>query len=181
MLRGAVCGTVAASVWAIQQPLDKRIFRSRYDDVELLGTALTRGENAYTLGLALHLINGALFGATYATLAPAIPLPPPARGPALALAEHLGLWPLVALTDRLHPARHRLPALSGNRRAFWLAVYRHLLFGIVLGELERRLWSDDDDTEDPPEASFSSNGHGRIEHAVSVGTSAPDDPGSTGA
>jgi hypothetical protein len=42
-LRGAVCGAVAAAVWAIQQPLDKVAFGSRFDDVELLGKAVTRG------------------------------------------------------------------------------------------------------------------------------------------
>jgi hypothetical protein len=28
-LRGAVCGAVAAAVWALEQPLDKLLFRSR--------------------------------------------------------------------------------------------------------------------------------------------------------
>ena len=36
-LRGAVCGVVAAAVWALEQPLDKRLLDSAYDDVEWLG------------------------------------------------------------------------------------------------------------------------------------------------
>src|SRR5690348_7207729 len=87
-LRGAVCGAIAAAAWAFLQPVDKLVFGSNYDDVELLGRALTRSEHWYAAGFALHLYNGALFGALYANLAPAIPLPPVARGPAVALAEH---------------------------------------------------------------------------------------------
>ena len=38
------------------------------------------------------------------------PLPSWARGPAAGIAENFATWPLVALTDRLHPAREELPA-----------------------------------------------------------------------
>src|SRR5438270_6618051 len=93
------------------------LLRSRYDDVELLGKAVTRGDGWYPTGLAMHMGNGAVFGAAYANLAPALPIPPMLRGPAVALAENFGLWPLVYFTDRLHPARAELPALTGNRRA----------------------------------------------------------------
>jgi hypothetical protein len=167
-LRGAVCGALAAAVWALQQPLDKRLFRCDYDDVELLGKAVWRGEGWYPAGLALHIQNGAAFGAVYANLAPFLPLPPLARGPATALGEHLLTWPLTAATDRLHPARRELPALAGNRRAFAQAAWRHLLFGLVLGELEARLSGNDEPEEAPPEADYSSNGHGSLEHAVSA-------------
>jgi hypothetical protein len=83
--------------------------------------------------------NGALFGAAYAQVAPHMPLPPWARGPAAGMAEHLASWPAVTLVDRFHPARDRLPTLGGSRAAFAQATWRHLLFGAVLGELERRL------------------------------------------
>jgi hypothetical protein len=167
-LRGAVCGAVAAAVWAIQQPADKLIFGSRHDDVELLGKLVTRSEAWHPVGFALHMTNGAVFGATYANVAPSIPLPPTLRGPAAALGEHFALWPLTALTDRLHPARKQLPVLTGNRRAFGQTTWRHLLFGIVLGELERRLNAEPEPVPPQPEADYSSNGHGRIEHAVTV-------------
>src|SRR5205823_2666318 len=117
---------IAAAVWAAQQPFDKLAFSSRYDDVELLGRAVVRGEAWYPVGLALHLGNGAVFGLVYANVAPALPLPPVLRGPAAGLAEHLALWPLVAVTDRLHPARDQLPGLRGNRRAFAQAAWRHV-------------------------------------------------------
>jgi hypothetical protein len=167
-LRGAVAGTVAAAAWALVQPLDKLLSGSRYDDVEILGRAVTKGPGWYPPGLALHLQNGALFGAVYANLAPSMPLPPVLRGPVAALAENFATWPLTALSDRLHPARHELPRLAGDRRAFAQATWRHLLFGIVLGELERRLNAEPEAAPLPAEVEFSTNGHGNLERAVSV-------------
>jgi hypothetical protein len=167
-LRGAVCGTVAASLWVLEQPLDKALFSSNYDDVEVLGKAVTRGEGWYAAGLALHMQNGAVFGAVYANLAPVLPIPPALRGPLVALVQHVAFWPLGALSDRIHPARKELPALTGNRRAFAQATWRHLLFGIVLGELERRLNTAPEPAPPQSEADFSSNGHGSLEHAASV-------------
>lgn len=168
MIRGALSGAIAAGVWALQQPLDKRLLSSRYDDLELLGRAVVPGDGWFAAGLALHLSNGAVFGLVYSTLAPALPLAPPLRGPAAALAENFGLWPLVALTDRFHPARDRLPRLGGNRRALVQATWRHLLFGFVLGELERRLNAGAEAPPPQPAAAYSSNGHGSLETAVSV-------------
>ncbi len=170
-LRGAVCGALAAGVWAAEQPLDKGLLGSRFDDLELLGRLVTRdGDDWLAPGLALHLQNGAVFGAVYALVAPSIPLPPVLRGPVAALSEHLLSWPLVLVSDRFHPARRTLPRLWGNRRAFAQATARHLLFGLVLGELERRLNPSEEATPPEPEAVFSSNGHGSIGNALPVET-----------
>ena len=146
IVRGALAGGVAAGVWVLQQPLDKRVFRGGYDDVELLGRALLpRAERRrwYPLGLALHVQNGALFGAVYAgAVAPLLArtgVPAGARGPLVAQVENFGLWPLGRLSDRFHPAREQMPRLAGNRHALAQATWRHLLFGVVMGELERRL------------------------------------------
>jgi hypothetical protein len=167
-LRGAVSGAVAAAVWGLQQPLDKLVFASRYDDIELLGKAVTRGDAWYPVGFGIHMGNGALFGAIYANVAPALPIPPVLRGPAAGLLEHLALWPLGAMTDRLHPAREQIPPLTHNRPAWLQAAWRHLLFGIVLGELERRMNAAPEPPPPEPEADYSSNGHGSLEHAVSA-------------
>jgi len=167
-LRGALCGALAAAVWAFEQPLDKLLLSSPYDDVELLGRAVRNGPGWYRVGLALHTQNGALFGAVYANVAPTLPIPPALRGPAIALAEHLAGWPLVALTDRFHPARDDLPALSGNKRAFIQATWRHVLFGIVLGELERRLNAPPEPELPAPAPDYASNGHGSLDRAVSA-------------
>ncbi|HEY0398948.1 MAG TPA: hypothetical protein VGF00_11205, partial [Acidimicrobiia bacterium] len=100
-LRGALAGAVAAGVWAAQQPLDKRVFGCGFDDVELLGKAFTRRGAWRPIGLAIHLQNGAVFGALYANLAPHVPLPSWSRGPLAALAENFATWPLTAVTDRV--------------------------------------------------------------------------------
>ena len=165
-LRGALAGAVAAGVWAAQQPLDKRIFGVEYDDTELLGKLVTRGPAWAPLGAAMHVANGALFGAVYANIAPRLPLPSWAKGPAAGLAEHGATWPLTGVSDALHPARGDMPRLLGSPRAFAQATWRHLLFGVVLGELERRLNASDDAEVQPYEHVVSSNGHGSFEAAV---------------
>ena len=163
-LNGAVAGTVAAAVWAVQQPLDKRAFESSYDDVELLGKLATRGSSWPAAGVALHLQNGAVFGALYTHLRPFLPGPAVVRGVAASLMEHAALWPFVRLTDAHHPSRRELPTLAGNARALAQATWRHVLFGAVLGEVERRLNPQDD--FEPPGVPVDSNGHGNIERAA---------------
>jgi hypothetical protein len=168
-IRGALAGSAAAAVWAAQQPLDRRVFGLAYDDTELLGKLVTRGPAWPVAGVALHLANGAAFGALYANLAPRLPLPSWARGPLASLAEHLASWPLTTVTDRLHPARDDLPVLAVDPRAFAQATWRHLVFGVVLGELERRLNAPQDEVVPPYEHVVSSNGHGDLEQAVGAG------------
>jgi hypothetical protein len=164
--RGALAGAVAAGVWAVQQPLDQKVFGVRYDDTELLGKAVTRGRAWPVVGLAMHLANGAVFGAVYANVARRVPLPSWLRGPAAGLGEHVASWPLVLVTDRIHPARDELPTLGTSAAAFAQATYRHLLFGAILGELERRLNAEPDEELPTYEHVVSSNGHGNIEHAI---------------
>ena len=173
-VRGALAGAAAAGVWAAQQPIDKRVFSSAYDDVELLGKLVTRGPAWYPTGLAWHLGNGALFGGVYAAVAPLVPLPPVLRGVTAALTEHFGLWPLGRVSDRFHPARSELPHLTGNRRALWQATWRHALFGAVLGEVERRLNPPVSQLAVDIERVASSNGHGRLEHAAPTLAAAPE-------
>jgi hypothetical protein len=168
---GAVAGAAAAAVWAAQQPLDKRVFGSDYDDVELLGKLVVRGDGWPAVGLALHLVDGAVFGAVYAYARPFLPGPLLGRAVLAAMAEHVGFWPLGRLSDSHHPARGDLPRLSGNRRAFAQATWRHLLFGVVLGELERRFNAPADTGVPSYEHVVSSNGHGDIEHAVGASES----------
>jgi len=44
-LRGGLAGAVATVVMTLEQPLDKRLFDSEYDDVEILGKLVTRGDD----------------------------------------------------------------------------------------------------------------------------------------
>ena len=138
-LRGGVAGAVATAVMTLEQPLDKRLFDSKYDDVEILGKLVTRGDGWQPIGLFLHVQNGAIFGAAYARLKPYLPGPAVFRGLLVGLIERVVTWPLVALVDRYHPAREELPKLNANRRAFGQATIRHAVFGIVLGLLEDAL------------------------------------------
>ncbi len=139
MANGALAGAAAALVWAAQQPVDQRVFGCRFDDTELLGKLVTRGRAWPLAGLAVHLQNGAGFGAVYAAVGGRLPGPPAVRGLIAAMIEHLATWPLVHVVDRIHPARRELPTLAGSRRAFAQATWRHLVFGLVLGLVEARL------------------------------------------
>jgi hypothetical protein len=138
-LRGAAAGAGAAVVMTLEQPLDQRLFDSRYDDVEILGKLVTRGDHWRSIGLALHVQNGAILGAAYPRLKRSLPGPAVFRGLLAGLFEHVATWPMVALVDRYHPARDDLPKLAANRRAFGQATIRHAVFGIVLGLLEDTL------------------------------------------
>jgi len=127
-------------VWAVQEPLDQRLLRCDYSDVAILGKAVTRGPGWRRVGLALHLVNGALFGLAYREARRIIPGVGPARlALGMALAEHVVLYPLCYLIDRYHPARGEpgIPPLLANPRAFVQATWRHAVFGLVLGALAR--------------------------------------------
>ena len=165
-LNGALAGGVAAAVWAAQQPLDKRAFGSQMDDVALLGKLVTGGPAWPLPGTLLHVQNGALFGVVYAQLRRFLPGPAPLIGLGAGMVEHLVSWALVGVIDRRHPRGSELPQLRGNQAAFLQATWRHALFGLVLGELERRLNSDT--PEEPAPVPASSNGHGSMETAVGV-------------
>ena len=138
-LRGAVAGAVATVAMTLEQPLDKRLFDSKYDDVEILGKLVTRGDHWRPIGFVLHVQNGAIFGAAYARLKPSLPGAPVLRGLLVGLVEHVAAWPMTVVFDRYHPARKELPRLATSRRAFGQATVRHAVFGIVLGLVEDAL------------------------------------------
>ena len=167
-VRGAAAGAVGAAIWAAQEPLDKRAFDVDYSDVELLGKAVTRGDEWPAVGLAIHIANGAAFGAAYALAKPFIPGPSVGRAVMAALAENFATWPLIGVAERIHPARRDMPKLAGNPRALAQATWRHFLFGVVVGVLEERL--NQGLRVDVPEVPVSSNGHGDIELAVGAAT-----------
>jgi len=112
--RAAIAGAIAATVWGMLEPLDRRVFRSNYSDVQLVG------------GLPVHALNGALFGIAFDFVRRRTGIDQRRLALALALGEHAALWPLVGLFDR---------DLVRSPRAFAQGTYRHALFGIVLGRL----------------------------------------------
>jgi hypothetical protein len=135
-VRSAAAGAAGALVWAAQEPLDRRTFGCDYSDVAVLGKALTR-RHWRTVGLVVHATNGALFGLAYHEARRAVPADPRRLAVAMALAEHVVLYPLTYFVDRHHPARGEpgVPPLLKNGRAFAQATWRHALFGAVLGRL----------------------------------------------
>ena len=127
-------GVVAAAVWAAAEPaLGRALGVPWYSDRRLLGGLLGVGPAG---ALAVHLANGAIFGATFAYLGGRGPV----RGVLAAQAENLALWPAMAVVDHVHPDRESSawPPLLTNSRVFAYEAAAHALFGAVLGGLLRQ-------------------------------------------
>ena len=135
--RSALAGALAAAVWGLQEPLDKRLFRCDYSDIAVMGKAFTRGRAWPVIGLGIHAVNGAVFGLAFHEVRRRVPLDSRRLALGMALTEHVGLYPLSYLVDRFHPARGEsgVPPLLTNPRAFAQATWRHALFGAVLGRV----------------------------------------------
>ena len=135
-VRAIGAGAAAALVWAAVEPLDRRLFRHDYSDVAVLGKAFTRGPAWRPLGVALHALNGAIFGAVYCEIARRLSRNPRRLALELALLEHLILFSTGRLVDRYHPARGE-PGVERlfSVPAFGQATIRHALFGKLLGAL----------------------------------------------
>ena len=133
-VRAAVGGAAAATVWAALEPLDRRLLRHDYSDVAVLGKFVTRTRWWPVAGLALHAANGATFGLAFHELRRRTAIPPRRLAFALAIAEHVALYPLSHVVDTRHPARGQ-PGLARllTPRAFAQATVRHAIFGFLLG------------------------------------------------
>ena len=109
------------------------IFRTPYSDVRLLGRVVTRRRGWPAVGLAVHLANGAVFGAAFARLG----LRGTRQGVAAAQLENLLLWPGMLVLDRIHPDRRSgaWPPLFTDRRVVGYEIAAHALFGALLGRL----------------------------------------------
>jgi hypothetical protein len=125
-----LAGAAGAAVWASAEPLLGRLFRTPYSDRRLLAGLTGRSPAA---ALALHLGNGAIFGALFERLGGRGPL----QGALAAQAENIVLWPAMAIIDHGHPDRRSgaWPPLLRNGRVFAYEVAAHALFGAVLGLL----------------------------------------------
>jgi hypothetical protein len=120
--RAACAGVAAAVVWAAYEPLGKRLFRTSYGDVAVLEHAIP----SRTAALAVHVVNGGLFGIAYDELRRRTGRDGAGFGVAVAIAENTLLWPLVGLLDREN---------AQSPRAFASATAGHALFGALLGAL----------------------------------------------
>jgi hypothetical protein len=134
-MRGIAAGIVAAGVWAAAEPaLSRALGVPWYSDRRLLGGLFRVGPEA---AIGIHLVNGALFGATFERIG----LRGPLRGVVMAQAESFTLWPAMAVVDRIHEDRRsgKWPPVLRNGRVFAYEVTVHALFGAVLGGLVRSL------------------------------------------
>lgn len=130
-MRGILGGIAAAAVWAAAEPALGRAFGIPwYSERRLLGGLLGTGARG---ALAVHLVNGALFGAAFERALGGGPL----RGVLAAQTENLALWPTMTVVDRIHADRRSgaWPPLFGSGRVFAYEAAGHALFGAVLGAL----------------------------------------------
>jgi hypothetical protein len=136
-LHPAAAGAVSAAVWGAIEPFDQRLFRCDYSDVAILGKAVTRGRSWRAVGFVMHAVNGALFGLAFHAVRRRVAVDDRRLALAMALGEHVALYPLAYFVDRYHPARGEfgLPPLLTNARAFAQATLRHAVFGVLLGRL----------------------------------------------
>jgi hypothetical protein len=104
--------------------------------VRLLGRLVIRGRGWPATGLALHLANGALFGAAFERLG----CGGVKAGVGAAELENLVLWPALAVIDRVHPDRRSgaWPPLATSPRVLVYEAATHAVFGAVLGALVRK-------------------------------------------
>lgn len=134
--RGAAAGAAAAVIWAAASPALKRAFRTPYSDVEVIGGFLPRGPLQTPVGLAVHTVNGGVFGYLFARIG----CRGVRQGVLVAVGEGTVLWPLMAIVQRVHPwcRDGTWPPLVRNPRAFAGATVGHALFGALLGALGPR-------------------------------------------
>ena len=134
-LRAAVAGAVAAGCWAAAEPLLSRATGGYHRQARLIGRVLVPDGPWRTVGLAVHLANGAAFGLAFDRLGGY----GVARGVAAAEAENALLWPLLCVLDRIHPdvRSGEWPPLLRNRHAAAQEVLGHAVFGALLGGLLR--------------------------------------------
>lgn len=131
MLVGAAGGLAGTAVWAAAEPLARRALGHPYSDVRLLGR-VAGGERAWVpAGIAVHLGNGASFGAALALTGPLTFR----RALGWVAVETVATWPLMAAADRLHPDRRsgRWPRVLTSRRVMAHEAIMHALFAVVMG------------------------------------------------
>jgi hypothetical protein len=119
-MRAAAAGALAATVWGLQEPVDRRLFGCNYSDVKLVGGGRR------SIGFVVHAANGALFGVAFSAVRRRVDVEPRRLALCLALTEHVAAWPLLAFVDS---------ELARSPRAFAQGTYRHALFGLLLGRL----------------------------------------------
>jgi hypothetical protein len=140
--RAAVLAGAAAGVaYAVAMELDLRLLGQRTDDFLLLGRPFSADiGRARLFGSGIHLANAAVLGVVYAALArDHLPGSPALRGALFGNTENTLLYPIAAF-DRFHPAvREGRLDRYWSIRAYLQSVWRHTVYGAVLGSVYDRL------------------------------------------
>jgi hypothetical protein len=136
--RAAIAGATAALVYLGAMYADMAVTGSASDDLLLVGRPLSNDpRRARLLGFLGHTTFGIIMGLIYGAFGRRrLAGPGWARGMQMMLVENTVLWPLTIPGDRLHPGIRdgQIPPL--NRPVpFAQQVFRHLVFGTVLGLL----------------------------------------------
>jgi hypothetical protein len=132
----ALAGATAGVTWRAVEPALRRLFGHPYSDPELLTAFVTRGRAQPLLDYCVQTAGGAGFAVAFARVG--------GRGTrqaiAAVVAENLALLALAPLIDRVHPDVRdgSWPPLAGNPRAAGVSLSGHVLYGLLLGSLDRR-------------------------------------------
>lgn len=139
----ALAGVASVVAYTATMDLDRKLTGSKMDDLVLLGRPLVpkRPRLARPVGAAVHLVNGAGLGLTYAALVhDRFPGPAWLRGMVFLTVENTALYPLTALMTAHHPA-----VADGQLDSYWSwpayleSTPPHLVYGAIIGPLYERL------------------------------------------
>ncbi|HEX2173661.1 MAG TPA: hypothetical protein VHL09_14585 [Dehalococcoidia bacterium] len=139
---GALAGGLAALAYLAEMYADMAVLNHHYDEVRVIGRAITRDRWWPVVGVIGNLLAGAGAGAFYgAFVAPRFRVPPVAGGLIFAQIENGTLYPpVMPLIDRFHPdIRQGLMPRSFTPLSFVEAVLRHVAYGVALGWLYPRV------------------------------------------
>jgi hypothetical protein len=132
-LKAALAGMTAAGVWIAAEPALRRMVDGPHQELRLIGRMLAPERSWKRVGLAVHLMNGAMFGIAFDRLGGR----GVRQGVIVAQIENTVLWPTMLIVDRLHPDVRdgTWPPLARDRRVIAQEVAAHVVFGAVLGAI----------------------------------------------
>ena len=121
-LRAAAAGATAAIVWALQEPLDRKLLRCDSSDIALLGKAMTRGGRGWRpAGLAIHTLNGVRFGLAFHEVRRILPTDPRKLAvgtaiPSTSCSIHSATSSIVMTRPTASPASHGCSPIRARSR-----------------------------------------------------------------
>lgn len=137
----AIAGATATVAYTVVMELDIAATGVNSNDILLLGTLVTRQpRTARIIGSVAHAANGVTLGVIYGTVARQhLPGPPWVRGLLFANLENGALYTLGPL-EQHHPGiTSGEVAPYWSKTAFLQSLFRHTVYGAVLGWLDTRL------------------------------------------